>query len=172
MDAQVYREAVEERRVLLESLDSLEAQAAMIQAQIKANRSKVRALDALLEEFAKLGSQHNLLDTSALSAKARAPSELTLDRKAKRLALDAMINKAEALILDAGRPLSRTELLLQLQEHGFEIDGADKSKVLGTNLWRSKRFHNLKGVGYWPVSHPAPLGYADCETRPSMLLGG
>lgn len=77
---------------------------------------------------------------------------------------------AEKLILEARRPLTRTELLKGLEGLGHKIEGRDKSKVLGTNLWRSKRFHNLSGLGYWPMSTPLPEAYKSARLRPSMLL--
>jgi len=93
--------------------------------------------------------------------------------RAKRAALiAAMMDDAERLILEAGRPLSRSVLLKELTALGHEIEGTDKSKVLGTNIWRSKRFHNLKGSGYWPISAPIPAAFSDLPQRPSMLLDG
>lgn len=91
--------------------------------------------------------------------------------RAKRAALiAAMMDDAERLILEAGRPLTRSALLKELTALGHEIEGTDKSKVLGTNIWRSKRFHNLKGSGYWPTSAPIPPAFANLPQRPSMLL--
>lgn len=80
----------------------------------------------------------------------------------------AQMDQAERLILEVGRPLTRSELLRGLEESGHSVEGGDKSKVLGTNLWRSKRFYNIKGVGYWPVSTPIPLKLKQ-QVRPSML---
>lgn len=68
--------------------------------------------------------------------------------------------------------MSRTDLLKALTALGHEIEGADKSKVLGTNIWRSKQFYNLKGAGYWPISAPIPDGFRHLQTRESMLLDG
>jgi len=79
--------------------------------------------------------------------------------------LRAMMDEAERLILKEGRPLSRSELLKRLQERGHRVIGGDKSKVLGTNLWRSGRFHSLKGFGYWPKVSPIPQAYKDAERR-------
>lgn len=80
------------------------------------------------------------------------------------------MDDAEKLILEAGIPLTRSVLLKALEELGHDIEGADKSKVLGTNLWRSKRFHNLKGAGYWPISSPIPHSFEHLAKRESMLL--
>jgi hypothetical protein len=89
-------------------------------------------------------------------------------RRAAQIA--SMMDDAEKLILEAGRPLTRSALLSALTNLGHEIEGTDKSKVLGTNIWRSKRFHNLKGSGYWPRSAPIPIDFSHLAFRPSMLL--
>lgn len=82
----------------------------------------------------------------------------------------ASMDDAEKLILEAGKPLSRTALLKGLEKIGHKIEGSDKSKVLGTNLWRSKRFYNLKGAGYWPISAQIPDKFKHLRPRDSMLL--
>lgn len=94
----------------------------------------------------------------------------TKRRRGRAAAIAAVMDDAEKLILAARRPLSRSVLLRELERAGHTIEGGDKSKVLGTNLWRSKRFHNLKGAGYWPISEPIPEEYARLAPRPSALL--
>ncbi|MFZ5667163.1 MAG: hypothetical protein ACOY7L_18260 [Pseudomonadota bacterium] len=91
-------------------------------------------------------------------------------RRSHAEAVARMMDDAEQLIVRAGRPLTRSELLKLLTERGHTIEGGDKSKVLGTNLWRSRRFYNLKGAGYWPINRPIPEPYRSKEQRPSMLL--
>lgn len=91
-------------------------------------------------------------------------------RRGRAKQIEAAMDAAETAILEAGRPLTRSELLQTLDAAGHKIEGGDRSKVLGTNLWRSKRFHNLKGAGYWPLGHPIPEDYADLAKRQSMLL--
>lgn len=171
MDDKVYRSAVAERQNLSSLLGALEAQLAVTQAQIKATKAKIRAVDDLLSEFEKVLEQKNSQGARASSEFRKSEKANSLEgRRAKRAVIDAMMDVAEHLILDEGRPLSRTELLQKLKQRGFEVEGTDKSKVLGTNLWRSQKFHNLKGIGYWPISHPVPTDYALCATRPSQLL--
>lgn len=84
-------------------------------------------------------------------------------------AVAAMMDDAEKFILDAGRPLTRGQLLAKLEEAGHLIEGGDKSKVLGTNLWRSRRFHNIRGVGYWPKKTPIPEQFRHFVIRDTML---
>lgn len=90
-------------------------------------------------------------------------------RRVRTPDLGALIGAAEATILEAGKPLSRSELLRRLEKQGFSFPGTDKVKVFGTNLWRSRRFVSLKGLGYWPEAHPLPAGYRTAEQRQSML---
>ena len=90
-------------------------------------------------------------------------------RRVRTPDLDALIEAAEATILAAERPLPRSELLRRLEQQGFVFPGTDKVKVFGTNLWRSRRFVSLKGLGYWPEAHPLPARYRTAEQRLSML---
>lgn len=90
-------------------------------------------------------------------------------RSEQSQAVDAMMKDAIDSILDEGRPLSRSELLQRLEGMGHAIEGGDKSKVLGTNLWRSRKFVNVKGQGYWPKGTPLPQRFASLPRRNSML---
>ncbi len=73
------------------------------------------------------------------------------------------------MILAAGKPMTRGELVPKLIASGFELEGGDKNKVFGTNLWRSNRFLNLKRAGYWPKSAPLPPGFEDLEVRETSV---
>ncbi|BDA86362.1 hypothetical protein Sa4125_39040 [Aureimonas sp. SA4125] len=70
-------------------------------------------------------------------------------------------NHARAFILNAGRPLTRGELLRKFDEEGIPIVGRDRAKVLGTTIWRLDRddgrpaFNNTPR-GYWPSDVPLP----------------
>jgi hypothetical protein len=72
----------------------------------------------------------------------------------------AALDDAIRMIRDEGKPLTRGELVRRLEAAGHQLEGADKNKVLGTNMWRSGRFINIKGVGYWPKGTPVPQAYA------------
>lgn len=71
-----------------------------------------------------------------------------------------MMAAARRLVLAAGRPLTRSELLRELEREGYVVDGKDKSKVLGTNIWRSKQFRHIGKLGYWPKDTPVPGRFA------------
>ena len=77
-------------------------------------------------------------------------------RKARSDYVAEMLDEARRLIIGEGRPLTRSELVRRLEAEGYVIDGADKPKVLGTNIWRSKKFDHVEGKGYWPKNVPMP----------------
>ncbi len=70
-------------------------------------------------------------------------------------------------ILSAGKPLTRGLLLRSLDQNGAKVGGsADRSKNLGTIMWRLKDdFVNLEGFGYWPKSEP----YEPAKYHPSAI---
>ena len=110
------------------------------------------ALDALIEAYQKL---------EALQLEHRDSGQLDLwsarSRRAYQSAQVAgMLDVARRIILSEQRPLKRGDLVARLEARGFTIAGADKNKVLGTNLWRSKKFSHVEGQGYWPVDVPIP----------------
>jgi hypothetical protein len=67
-----------------------------------------------------------------------------------------MIEEARRLILKENRPMKRGELVRQLEARGFKIAGTDKNKVFGTTVWRSGKFDQIEGRGYWPKGVPLP----------------
>ena len=97
------------------------------------------------------------------------PASRPRRRRAAAVDNNALFDAAEQLILTEEKPLSRSQLMARLTRNGFEFPGTDKAKVFGTNLWRSRRFISLKGLGYWPEAHPLPAAYRDIEQRSSML---
>ena len=137
-------------------------------------RERLRAELAAIEEFIKGYSE--ALNVGAENPSAGDLFKIPRKRKGTRPhrteQIDAAVNAAEQIVLEAGRPLSRTALLRRLEERGHLIDGTDKAKVLGTNLWRSKRFYNLKGAGYWPINEPIPEEFANRRKWESSLLEG
>lgn len=62
-----------------------------------------------------------------------------------------VVGYAKKIIVDRGRPLTRTEIANALERDGHIINAADKSKYVGTILWRnSDVFEKADGAqGYW-----------------------
>lgn len=64
----------------------------------------------------------------------------------------------EEVIKEAGRPLTRGQLLRKLDAKNVLVGGqADRSKNMGTIMWRLREdFVNLSGHGYWMRHTPYP----------------
>lgn len=62
----------------------------------------------------------------------------------------AIANMAEIILLSHNRPMTRGELVVEMEKAGVIFPVADKAKYVGTVLWRkSDRFENLDRQGYW-----------------------
>lgn len=58
---------------------------------------------------------------------------------------------ARQVLLDTGRPMSRSEIADAVMARGVHVGGKDKAANVGTLMWRmNDRFVNLPGLGYWP----------------------
>lgn len=114
-------------------------------------RSEFEALQNLISHY-----------QTHLSGKAPAADEQpsldlrTSSVKARSAYVARVIEEARRLILEARKPLKRGELVRLLERDGLPIEGTDKAKVLGTNLWRSGQFEQIEGQGYWPKDLPRP----------------
>lgn len=76
--------------------------------------------------------------------------------KARSACVMRLIEEAKRLILEARRPRKRGELVRLLERDGLPVEGTDKAKVLGTNLWRSGQLKQIEGQEYWPKDLPRP----------------
>lgn len=131
-------------------------------------RRELEAWDAFIAAYSsQLAYRQDEEVARATQADLFAPKKLT--RSERATAVRAMMDEAERFILQAGRPLTRFQLLRHLLDAGHKIEGGDQSKVLGTNLWRSTRFHNIQGAGYWPKSTPIPAPYDTLPLRETRL---
>ncbi len=64
---------------------------------------------------------------------------------------------AERIIVELNRPLTRGEIVHELEKRDVLLESDDKAKYVGTILWRHKnRFRNIEGVGYWVEGKPLP----------------
>jgi hypothetical protein len=61
----------------------------------------------------------------------------------------AVLNRARQVLLAAGRPLPRAELLAAMNSEGFEIKTKDPARFIGRALWRSSDFVHIRKEGYW-----------------------
>jgi len=66
------------------------------------------------------------------------------------LSPDAIASEVRQLLLDAKRPMTRGQIVRELETRGIPLSGKDKNKNLGTILWRHKhQFVQLPKLGYW-----------------------
>ena len=82
--------------------------------------------------------------------------EAQRSRKARSAYVAELMGEIRRMIVGEGRPLTRSELVRRLEAKGYVIEGGDKAKVLGTNIWRSGQFTHLEGRGYWPKDVALP----------------
>lgn len=114
-------------------------------------RKESEALDKLISAYREILNAPEVVDEPTLDLR---PSRGS--RKAQSDYVARLLRECRRLILDAGRPLRRSELVRLLEQNGYPVDGTDKSKVLGTNIWRSDLFTHIEGAGYWPKDAPLP----------------
>ena len=114
-------------------------------------RRESEALDNLIEAYRKLSILQVEPEREQLDLWSRTGS-----KKAKSAYVSEIMSEIRKMVVGTGRPMTRSELLRQLEANGFVIDGGDRSKVLGTNIWRSRQFVHLDGRGYWPKDIPVP----------------
>lgn len=63
----------------------------------------------------------------------------------------------EAILRRADWPVQRGKLISGLEADGLPIHSKDRSKYIGTILWRNRvRFMNIEGEGYWLRGRPLP----------------
>lgn len=115
-------------------------------------RRESEALDNLIEAYRKMAILKSEPDQEQLRLWQGPES-----RKAKSAYVAEMMSEIRKAIVGAARPMSRSELLRHLEESGFIVDGTDRTKVLGTNIWRSGQFVHIDGRGYWPKDIPLPV---------------
>jgi hypothetical protein len=128
-------------------------------------RAALTAVENFIKSYSSVASGADHPDLFGAAGK----EAQTQSRADQREAVRAAIEAAEKFILDEGRPLTRGDLVRRLESAGHVLDGADKNKVLGTNLWRSGKFLNLKGAGYWPKISPVPQAYVRLPRRETMI---
>lgn len=115
---------------------------------------EVAALDNLIGLYHRLSNQA----VSESSPDANQPDlyRQPSSRAAQAAEIARTIEAARKLIIREGRPMKRSELVSKLESQGFTFPGRDKSKVFGTNVWRSGKFRTVGDQGYWPKDVTLP----------------
>ena len=79
-------------------------------------------------------------------------------RAAKKAEVADILQEVRRILIAEGAPMKRGALVRKLEAKGYRLSGDDKSKVLGTNIWRSGKFDHISGHGYWPKNLALPVG--------------
>jgi hypothetical protein len=114
-------------------------------------RLESEALDNMIQTYQKLMMLEKVPDSDQLHLWRGENS-----RAAKSAYVSEILSEVRRIIVGESRPMSRGELVRRLEAEGYMLDGRDKSKVLGTNIWRSEQFMHVQGHGYWPSDIPLP----------------
>lgn len=84
------------------------------------------------------------------------PSKLTASPAKDSSPAKDIIAAAKVVLKDAGKPMTRFELVPAIEARGLKIGGKDKARNLGTILWRSVEIEST-GDGYWLKGVPIQL---------------
>lgn len=81
----------------------------------------------------------------------------TRERRRKRGRPAEIVAIIQGIIREAGRPLTRGEIVEALEQRDVHIPAEDKQRYIGTIAWRHKSvFGNVGGLGYWLTGEPLP----------------
>lgn len=117
-------------------------------------------INAFLDTYEELSGNRiirdEMLSTSDKTDSQNESSTDLMDSPKRRNNLKKLLAVASRLIREAGRPLTRGEIVEGMDRLNVTIHAADKSKYIGTLLWRNKdMFRSTGGDGYDLVAKPA-----------------
>ena len=70
-------------------------------------------------------------------------------KKPKRLKTDRLVRVAERILREVGRPLTRGEMVKELEKRGVRLKSSDNPRYVGTIMWRNREKFVNAGDGYW-----------------------
>lgn len=122
---------------------------------IEKARKRAEELEAELKKLREFIAVYDALEGGAdeIFSDSTAP-QTEKGRKKTGSRPETIVRFAENWIKEIGEPMTRTELVEAAEHNGLTVGGSDKSKNMGTILWRSDRFYNIDGRGYWPKDAP------------------
>ncbi|MBB3452555.1 hypothetical protein FHT86_000811 [Rhizobium sp. BK313] len=73
-----------------------------------------------------------------------------------------VVTRAKRILLEAGRPLNRSELLERFNAgEDFTITARDPARFIGRTLWENPEFVHFPKVGYWIVGAELPNDFPE-----------
>ncbi|MDM9628424.1 hypothetical protein QTL95_21230 [Rhizobium sp. S152] len=67
-----------------------------------------------------------------------------------------VVERSKRILLSAGKPLQRAELLERIEGSGFLLDVSDPPRFVGRTLWDSDDFIHIEKRGYWLAGENIP----------------
>jgi len=127
-------------------------------------RKELDEIENFIHVYQRLaGTEPERVDSGEL--RAEMPSESGVSPATLRqrsLRRNDVAKYAREIILEHGQPMTRGQLVKEFDRRGLPLGGEDRSRNLGTIMWRLKdQFVNLRGRGYWPKDEPFPPGAND-----------
>ncbi|MBZ9674530.1 hypothetical protein [Mesorhizobium sp. ES1-1] len=88
------------------------------------------------------------------------------ERPTRNLPKARMSQVVTQILKDHKRPMTRTEIVDALELMGIPVAGVDRSKAIGTIMWRMRdEFVNLPGWGYWFKGEDYPKAAYQAPSR-------
>lgn len=165
--------------VAMGKLDKLDERMAELRAQreqlaraMDDLKDRLEAYDSMIAGFENLRKSvpENML-VEFLEKKQITPLDLFIEGKSTtdinnesaKTPLDYAM-KAKFILEEIGKPLKRGQLVREFEKRGMTVPGKDKSKNLGTIMWRHQGLIvSIPKFGYWSKDIPLP-GVYDPET--------
>jgi len=132
----------------------------LVAGEVDQLRKARRAIDLKLEKAeAAQNLLRQLLNSSVIPSSGERSTNST--KRGKRFHKGSqtfeVVTRAKKLLLEAGRPLSRSELLEKINsESGFAISTTDPARFIGRTLWESRDFTHIPKKGYWLTGEEIP----------------
>ena len=131
-------------------------------ARLDLLRKEIAEIEQFLTLYQKFGTPGVAPDATPKAAE-NGPKQPEINgsthkrRSMKKLKPAVLKDLAKKVILEAGHPLTRGQIVQAIEAQGYTIPGNDKPQHVGTVLWRFKdEMPNITGRGYWPKDKPIP----------------
>lgn len=127
-------------------------------AELKKELEEIQTFIALYERYSGLSTE---LSTGTYSAEVSPDTQKygVTNKRIRNAGLTpkGIVELAERVIRESGRPLTRGDLVAMFAARDVELPGDDKARYIGTIMWRHKsKFINIEGRGYWLRGQPVP----------------
>lgn len=121
----------------------------------------VERRNSLLQELVELEQFINAYKPATKTKSPISHKKVNPVRARRRGAPNQFVALIEQVIKDAGKPLSRADIVSEIESKEISIPGQHKTKYVGTLMWREReKFIHIVDHGYWLKYQPLPkIGY-------------